>query len=182
MLKVENLTVQYLERTVIDEISFSAAQNRWLMLVGPNGAGKSTIVNAISGIVGYEGEISICDENLLNLKPAILAKKVGVLAQGHSVSYSFTVEEIVKMGRYSYRNGIFSSFGLENEDAVKTALEMTGLSELKNRSALTLSGGELQRTFLAQVFAQDPKLLILDEPANHLDLVYQEKTFELIKT
>ena len=92
----------------------------------------------------------------------------------------FSVEEVVRLGRYAYAPTIFSRHGGE-EQAVHAALEQTGLYELRHQNVLTLSGGELQRTFLAQTFAQDPKLLLLDEPTNHLDLVYQKQVFELIQ-
>ncbi|MBR0355843.1 MAG: ABC transporter ATP-binding protein, partial [Clostridia bacterium] len=98
----------------------------------------------------------------------------------HFVGYAFSVEEVVRLGRYAYAPTIFSRHSGE-EDAVRQALEQTGLWEQRHQSVLTLSGGELQRTFLAQTFCQDPKLLLLDEPTNHLDLVYQKQVFELIQ-
>ena len=86
---------------------------------------------------------------------------------------------MVRLGRYAYAPGIFSKkCGMDN-DMVELALEKTGMTAQRKQSVLTLSGGELQRTFLAQVFAQDPKYLLLDEPTNHLDLVYQRQAFSL---
>ena len=114
------------------------------------------------------------------MKPHELARGIGVLAQNHFVGYSFSVEEVVRLGRYAYAPTIFSPHGGEDR-AVREALEQTGMFEQRHQSVLTLSGGELQRTFLAQTFAQDPKLLLLDEPTNHLDLVYQKQVFELIQ-
>jgi iron complex transport system ATP-binding protein len=96
------------------------------------------------------------------------------------VGYSFSVEEVVRLGRYAYAPNIFSRHSGEDE-AVREALEQTGLYEQRRQSVLTLSGGELQRAFLAQTFCQDPRLLLLDEPTNHLDLVYQKQVFELIQ-
>jgi iron complex transport system ATP-binding protein len=106
---------------------------------------------------------------------------MGVLAQNHFVGYSFSVEEVIKLGRYSYAPGVFSSTHDEDQQKIKEAIEKTGMEPFLRQSVLTLSGGELQRTFLAQLFAQDPQLLILDEPTNHLDLVYQRQVFELIR-
>jgi len=180
MLEVKHLSVKYGSLTIVDDINFSIGENRWLMVVGPNGAGKSTIVNAISQGVPYSGEILYEGQNVHRLKPAQLAQKIGILSQTRSVTYSFTVGEIVKLGRYSYAPGIFNSKTDADTDSVQMALELTGMRELENQSVLELSGGELQRTFLAQVFAQDPELLILDEPTNHLDLVYQKQVFGLI--
>lgn len=181
MLEVKNLTVQYGSLVIVNNVSFSVGENRWLMLVGPNGAGKSTIVNAISQGVTYTGDILYRSQDIRRMKPTNLAQKIGVLSQTRSVSYSFTVGEIVRLGRYSYAPGIFDASGDKDTTSVQNALELTGMLPFKNQSVLTLSGGELQRAFLAQVFAQDPKVLIFDEPTNHLDLVYQKQVFGLIK-
>ena len=180
MLEARDLTVRYGERAVVDGVSFTLEEGRWLMLIGPNGAGKSTIVNAVAQSTSYTGEILFHGENLRRYKPTELARNIGILSQNHSVGYSFTVEEVVRLGRYSYAPGIFSRHSDADEESVERALELTGLTPLMEQSVLTLSGGELQRTFLAQLLAQNPKLLILDEPTNHLDLVYQKQVFALI--
>ena len=181
MLDVNNLTVRIGSLTILNNISFSLKEQQWLMIVGPNGAGKSTIVNAISQGVPYTGKVLFEGADVSKCKPSKLAKNIGVLTQSHNVGYSFSVEEVVRLGRYSYSPGFFSSAdGDDDEERVENALELTGMIPFRNHSVLTLSGGELQRTFLAQIFAQAPKLLILDEPTNHLDLVYQKQVFELI--
>jgi len=181
LLDVHDLSVRYGKLSIVNDVTFSLKPGQWLMVVGPNGAGKSTIVNAVSQGVSYEGTVLFEGADIVRCKPAKLARNMGVLTQNHNVSYSFSVEEVVKLGRYAYSPGIFSSISDEDEDKIKAALELTGMYPIRHQSALTLSGGELQRTFLAQVFAQDPRLLILDEPTNHLDLVYQKQTFGLIK-
>ena len=94
---------------------------------------------------------------------------MGVLAQHHTVGYAFSVEEVVRLGRYAYAPGIFSRRSDEDERSVAEAMELTGVAHIARQSVLTLSGGELQRVFLAQLFAQNPRLLLLDEPTNHLD-------------
>lgn len=181
MLEVRDLTVRFGTRTVVDNVSFSLEEGRWLMLIGPNGAGKSTIVNAVTQSVGYTGQILYRGADVRRMKPTELARHIGILAQNHSVGYSFTVEEVVRLGRYSYAPGIFSRHSDLDEENVQRALDLTGIRPLMDQSVLTLSGGELQRTFLAQLLAQDPQLLILDEPTNHLDLVYQKQVFALIR-
>jgi len=180
MLEVNNLSVCYGSVDIVNNISFSLKENQWMMIVGPNGAGKSTIINAISQGVPYKGRVSFFGTDITSLKPSELAKCIGVLTQNHYVSYPFTVEEVVKLGRYAYSAGIFSTLSEEDYEKINTAIEITGMQPFRNHPVPTLSGGELQRTFLAQVFAQDPKILILDEPTNHLDLVYQKQMFELI--
>ena len=180
MLKGNHITVRYGEHTVVDDLHFKLQEGQWLMLVGPNGAGKSTLIEAISQGVPYTGTIALENKDIRCYKPAQLAQKIGVLSQKNSVGYGYTVEEVVRLGRYAYTSGFLSSIDAEGSGQVQRALEATGLTELRHASVLTLSGGELQRTFLAQVFAQNPQLLILDEPANHLDLVYQQHIFSLI--
>jgi iron complex transport system ATP-binding protein len=180
MLKVENLSVAYGDLTILNGVSFDLAPGEWLMIVGPNGAGKSTLINAITGGVPAKGSVFFEGRNARTMKAHELARGIGVLAQNHFVGYAFSVEEVVRLGRYAYAPTIFSRHSGE-EQVVRAALEQTGLYELRHQSVLTLSGGELQRTFLAQTFCQDPRLLLLDEPTNHLDLVYQKQVFELIQ-
>lgn len=180
LLDVKNLTVRYGEKTILDDVSFSLQEGDWLMIVGPNGAGKSTIVNAISQGVTYSGSVRVLEQDVRSYRPHALAKLVGVLAQTHAMGYGFTVESVVRLGRYAYAPGLLSAMSDEDETAIARALTLTGLTKIAKQNVLTLSGGELQRTFLAQLFAQNPRMLLLDEPTNHLDLVYQKQVFELI--
>ena len=165
MLTGEHITVRYGDSAVVDDLSFRLDEGQWLMLAGPNGAGKSTLIETIAQGTPYTGTI----------------RCIGVLSQKNNVSYAYTVEEVVGLGRYAYKGGLFSGRDDAGKAQVEKALEMTGLTELRHASMLTLSGGETQRVFLAQVFAQNPQVLILDEPANHLDLKYQQHIFSLIR-
>lgn len=181
MLKADNVTVRFDRHTVVDGLSFQLQEGQWLMLVGPNGAGKSTLIHAVAQGVPYTGRMELDGRDLRRYKPAQLAKKIGVLSQQHTVGYAYSVEEVVGLGRYAHAAGFLSGKDEGGEAQVEQALEVTGLKALRHASVLTLSGGELQRTFLAQVFAQNPQILLLDEPANHLDLVYQKHIFSLIQ-
>lgn len=181
MLQGNHITVRYGSFTVVDDLSFHLEEGQWLMLAGPNGAGKSTLIEAIAQGVPYTGSILWKGEDIRTLKPSGLAQKIGVLAQKNNVGYAYTVEEVVDLGRYAYKTGLFSGADDGGKAEVEKALDMTGLSGLRHASMLTLSGGETQRVFLAQVFAQNPQVLILDEPANHLDLKYQQHIFSLIR-
>lgn len=181
MLRGEHITVRYGEHTVVDDLSFDLQEGMWLMLAGPNGAGKSSLIHAVSQGVPYSGKIMLEGKDVRRYRPAQLARKIGVLAQKNHVGYAFSVEEVVGLGRYAHAKGFLAGKDEDGDARVEQALEITGLTALRNASALTLSGGELQRMFLAQVFAQDPSVLILDEPANHLDLVYQKHIFSLIQ-
>lgn len=180
MLKIENVTVRFGNKTAVDGVSFSVAPGQWWMIAGPNGAGKSTLISAMARSVAYSGGIFWDDREIQNYKSADYAKKVGILSQIHKVEYGFSVEEVVSLGRYAYQGGIWGRGDRGGRETVRKALEVTGLADMRQRPVTTLSGGEIQRVFLAQVFAQDPQLLILDEPANHLDLPYQRQLFSLI--
>lgn len=180
LLDVKDLTVRYGNLTIVDHVSFSLHEGDWLMIVGPNGAGKSTIVGAISQGTPYTGEVRFQGRDSRRFRAHEIAKYIGVLAQSHPVGYGFTVGSVVRLGRYAYSPGLFSGRSGEDEAMVARALELTGMTRFADQNVLTLSGGELQRTFLAQIFAQNPRVLLLDEPTNHLDLVYQKQTFELI--
>ena len=171
MLEVRNLHVQYGDFVILDDVSFDLAEGHWLMIAGPNGAGKSTIVNAICGGAPYTGEIRCHGKNVREMKPREMASRIGVLAQKNAVGYSFTAREVIRLGRYAYSQGVFGGRDPGCEDAVEHSLQLT---------VLKLSGGELQRVFLAQLFAQDPQIMILDEPMNHLDLVYQKQLLSLV--
>lgn len=180
MLELNNVSVSYQSSFSLENISFALADGDWLMVIGPNGAGKSTLVKAISGSLNYEGIIKYLNQEVNQISTKEKARAIGILQQKHEMTFDYTVEEIVALGRYAYRESMFAAKTAADEKAINQALEITGLEAYRNRSITTLSGGEQQRTYLAQVFAQDPNILILDEPANHLDLAYQEVIFNII--
>ena len=151
------------------------------MLLGPNGAGKSTTVFALAKTSPYSGLIKLNGKNIQKYSNTEYAQKIGFLSQKNLVAYDFTVAEVVSMGRYAHAQGVFKTLTNEDKAKVGEALKSCGLQDLRNRSVQELSGGEVQRTFLAQVLAQDPEVLILDEPTNNLDLVYQDQIFRLLK-
>ena len=181
MLKLDKVTVRYGESTIVDHLSLQLKEGEWLMLAGPNGAGQSTLIEAIAQGVPYTGNISLNGRDVRTYKSNQLARRIGVLSQKNSIAYAYTVEEIVSLGRYAHTSGLFASRDRDGRKHIEKALKLTGLTHLRHANMLTLSGGELQRAFLAQVFAQNPQILILDEPANHLDLMYQKQVFSLIQ-
>ena len=180
MLTAEHVTVRYGAKVAVDDLSFRLEAGQWLMLVGPNGAGKSSLIKAVAQTIPHEGAIALEGADLGAMRPADRARAVGVVSQHNSAQYAYTVEEIVRLGRYAHRRGFFQRPDEGDEEAVSLALERTGMTEYRRASILALSGGELQRAFLAQAFAQDPNLLILDEPTNHLDLKYQQHILDLV--
>ncbi len=181
MLEVRDITVRYGRTAVLDSFSVSVEEGQWLMMAGPNGAGKSTTLGAIACSIPCTGRLLFDGRDLKAMRSIERARLTGVLTQNHYVGYSFSVEEVVRLGRYSHSTGLFSKKDRRDDEAVEYALSVTGMEKQRSQSVLTLSGGELQRTFLAQVFAQEPRLLLLDEPTNHLDLIYQKQIFALIR-
>ncbi len=181
MLEVKDLTVSYGDRTILDQVSFQVKAGDWLAVIGPNGAGKTTLIKAISQGAPYSGSIQLKGRDIRDYKARQRARLVGTLAQLHYLNYPFTVEEVIRLGRYAYRSGFFSRPHEEDEEKIQQAIDITGLRSLLGQSVLTLSGGEVQRVFLAQLFAQDPDLLLLDEPTSHLDLAYQKQIFSLLE-
>lgn len=180
MLKVRGVTVRYGGKTVLDAADLQVGPGEWWMVAGPNGAGKSTLIAAVAQAVPYEGSVLIRGRDARSFTAGELARQVGVLDQQHAAGYGFTVREVAALGRYAYGRGFFGGGDPEGPEKLRQALDATGLTDLQGRSILTLSGGERQRVFLAQALAQDPALLLLDEPANHLDLIYQQQLFSLI--
>jgi iron complex transport system ATP-binding protein len=181
MLSVKNISVNISGKDIVKDVSFDLENNEMLMIIGPNGAGKTTLVKAVMQNIKHTGETFLFEQNITEIPKNQLAKKIAVLTQEHTQQFSFTVSEVVSLGRYVYREGFFGKAGGHDRDKIDEAMSITGIYDLKDRSVLTLSGGELQRVFLAQVFAQDPNILILDEPLNHLDLNFQISIFKTLK-
>ena len=156
MLEVKHLSVRYGEKQAVSDASFTLHTGEWLMISGPNGAGKSTLLEALMQGVEYTGEITLDGQSLRAMKPRDRARKIGLLAQRYAAGYAFTVEEVVRLGRYAYHDAL-SGFDAADEAAVEQALKETGTLELRNHPISQISGGELQRAFLAQLFAQNPE-------------------------
>lgn len=182
MLKLDNVSCGYNDDIFVKNISFELFGGENLCIVGPNGCGKSTLLKAIVGIINYKGKITIDNKDLKKLKRKEVASQIAFLSQITSVSFSYSVFETVMLGRYCKMDSlVFSSYTKKDVEFVNECLKNVGIFELKDRSITELSGGELQRVFLARVFAQEPKIIILDEPTNHLDLKHQIELIDYLK-
>ena len=179
MLKAENITVCAGGKAIVSDVSFALEKGQWLMLLGPNGAGKSTLLRAVSRAIRHEGEVTLLGRDIRTYRPRELALHIGVMSQDAGVHGEFTVEEIVSLGRYAHR-GMLAPQHTDTERRVSEVLDTVGLSAQRTQRMQTLSGGERQRAFLAQVLCQDPDILMLDEPGNHLDLVYHKQLLDVI--
>lgn len=179
MIEVEKLSYEVEGVKILEEISLGVWKNKFVGIIGANGCGKSTLLKNIYGVLKeHRGVVKIESIDIKNLTPKKLAKKMAVLSQKQGLNFDFTVREIVEMGRYTHQKSIFER---KRERIVDEAIEKVGLSHLEDRSLLSLSGGEIQRVFIARAIAQDSEIFILDEPTNHLDIKYQLEVMRIIK-
>ena len=170
------------KKVILHPISFELMPGRILGIVGPNGSGKSTLLRLLyrylrptSGIVRVDGI------DISKMPARQLACKVAAVLQEHPSDFSFTVREIVGLGRTPHRRWFGSADGERDNEIMHFALTRLNLHELADRELSTLSGGERQRVMVARALAQEPTILILDEPTNHLDIRQQLETIKLLK-
>lgn len=182
MLTVEHLSCGYGKTQVIHDLSFRVKAGGRLCILGPNGCGKTTLLRALAGVIPYQGHLEADGVSLQGLSPKQRAKKIALMSQFSQTAFDYTVFETVMLGRYAHRSeSLFPVETAADRDAVEDALRRTGVWELRERLVTRLSGGQLQRVFLARTFAQEPQVILLDEPANHLDLRYQAELLESLR-
>ncbi len=182
MLEIKNIKAGYSNIEILKDISFKVNKGESLTVIGKNGCGKSTLLKVLSGNLDFKGEILIDGVSIKKLKHRQIARKICMLSQSTQLYFNYTVYEIVKMGRYVHsKSRIFNNYTKEDEKIVLEALQIVDLADLKNKPVNTLSGGQVQRVFLAKIIAQDPEVLLLDEPTNNLDLPYQIEFINFLK-
>ncbi len=151
-------------------------------IIGPNGCGKSTLLSVMSNInVPQSGQVLLDGKALADFKPKELAKKLAVVHQQNNAPSDMTVEKLTSYGRIPYKN-LFSSTTEEDEQAVEWALACTNLTDQREVPIDELSGGQMQRVWIAMALAQKTPFLLLDEPTTYLDIYYQYELLELIKS
>ena len=181
MISVENIDAGYGGEMIINNVSMDIEKGKFIGLVGPNGSGKTTLLRVISAMLKpASGKVLLNDKNIHNIKKRELAKTMAVLPQDSNLPLPFTVRQIVLMGRFPY----LPATGRETQkdfDIADNAMKMADVAHLSDRAITELSGGERQRTLIAMCIAQQPKILLLDEPTSHLDIGHQISVFDLIK-
>lgn len=182
LLHVEGLSAGYGEDDIIRNISFNLYEGNRLVILGPNGCGKTTLIRAVTTTLPSAGVLLSEGEDMRRMKPAKLASRMAVLAQLESAYFAYSVYDTVMMGRYHLlRSGWLGEPGDTDHEVVGEVLRQVGLWELKDQLITGLSGGQLQRVFLARTFAQEPGIIFLDEPTNHLDLRHQTELIAYLK-
>ncbi len=178
-IEVQGLKMTYEAEPVLDGTAFKVDRGDLVALLGANGAGKSTLLRCISRILQPTGgHIYLDDRELRQLGSKDAARLMAVVPQETAADFDFTVEDIVTMGRFPYLRR-FQKEDQNDFEIVGRAMEITGISHLANRSIATLSGGEKQRVIIARAVAQQPEVLLLDEPTANLDIGYQSMLLEL---
>ena len=181
MLDIQDLTVSYGKKTVLNKVSLTVSPGEVLGLIGPNGAGKSTLIRAVSGVVPKRaGGICWKEQDLNNLSPSQRARILAVVPQARQLGGAFSVEQTVMMGRTAYMNWLGQPQE-EDDEQVRLAMEKTNTTQLAHRRVAELSGGEQQRVLLARALAQTTPVLLLDEPTTHLDLQHQVSLLSLVR-
>ncbi len=182
-LKLENFHTGYKNRSIVKNINFSIDSSEWLSVIGPNGSGKSTLIKGILGITkSLKGNIYLKNTNIKNFTNKRIAQTISFLPQQLNVNLNITVGDLVALGRSPYKE--FWEFDLNkiDQEIINESLYLVDMYDLKDILINQISGGQCQRAYLAMALAQDPEILILDEPTNALDLKYQIKFLEIIKT
>ncbi|WP_456366417.1 ABC transporter ATP-binding protein [Thermococcus sp.] len=165
-----NVSFSYGSRKVLKDVAFSAGRGELIAVIGPNGAGKSTLLKCISGILKPEGRVELDSLDVLSLPPRERARLIAYVPQSSYPEFNFTVREFVEMGTY-FTGG-----------NVDEALAKVGMLERGGDSIMKLSGGEYQLVMIARALAQNPRVMLLDEPTSHLDINHALSVMELLSS
>ena len=180
-ISAHGLTYEVEAQRLLDEVSLEAGQGRLVGLIGPNGAGKTTLLRAMSGILrASAGAVRLDGADIQSLSSQEVAAGLALVPQIAPYTHGFTSMELVLMGRYPHL-GRFQVEGREDGRIAAEALRLTDTERFANRTLDTLSGGERQRVFVARALAQQPRILLLDEPTSNLDVLHQMKAMELVR-
>jgi len=181
LLHFGELGFSFGQRTIFTHLDASVAAGGCIALVGPNGCGKTTLLSLAAGTLKpSHGDVSLNGQPLRSLSQRTIARSIALVPQNVEVSFGFTVQQFVEQGRTPYLK-MFGGMSGEDRNAVDHAMELTDTRSLRSRVFNQLSGGERQRVKIALGLAQQPSLLLLDEPTQHLDIGRQVELIDLVK-
>ncbi|MFJ5720724.1 ABC transporter ATP-binding protein [Streptomyces sp. NPDC093149] len=179
-LRAERVSREAGGRLVLDGVHLAPPPGATVGLIGPNGSGKSTLLRVLAGVLAPEtGVVTLDGRRLDEIGRRTVARRVAVVDQHAVTQVELSVLDVVRLGRIPHRRA-WAAPGREDDEAVREALERTGLADRCGQSWHTLSGGERQRVQIARALAQRPRELLLDEPTNHLDIQHQLELMSLI--
>ena len=182
LLAVSNLSFSYGRKRILDGVSFSIHKAGTVALLGANGAGKTTLLKICAGLLAHAtGEIRFHGRPLSDYSRRDVAQKIALVPQEVQVSFHFTVQQLVEQGRTPHLPSLFAGLRQSDKAVVKEAMDCADIGHLRNRSFNDLSGGERQRVKIALAIAQQPELLLLDEPTQHLDIGRQAEVFSVLR-
>ena len=168
-------------KTLLDGVDLNAAHGQMVGLIGPNGAGKSTFLRAVSGILRVQGgSVHLDGSDLRSMTSKEMAAAMAIVPQIVPYTHGFTAMELVLMGRYPHL-GRFQIEGKEDTRIAREAMRLTETEQFAERTLDTLSGGERQRVIVSRALAQQPRILLLDEPTSNLDVLHQLKVLGLVR-
>lgn len=180
-ISARDLTYEVEAGKLLDRVDLRADRGQLVGLIGPNGAGKSTLLRAISGILRHqEGTISLDGTDLNAISAKEVAARLALVPQIAPYTHGFTALELVLMGRYPHL-GRFQIEGAEDDHIARDSMRLTEIEQFAERTLDTLSGGERQRVFVSRALAQQPRVLLLDEPTSNLDVFHQMKVLDLVR-
>lgn len=181
-LAIRHLTGGYDDRAIVEAINLNLEAGEWLSLLGANGSGKSTLLRLASRILNPQaGTVLLNGHDIHHLAPQTVARQLALLPQHQRLPAGFTVEQLVSLGRSPHQPWWQWELDAAGRAQVEKALHWTEIVHYRDRAVTELSGGERQRAFLALALAQDPQVLLLDEPTTFLDLHYQLQLLALLK-
>lgn len=168
MIKITNLSVE----NRLQAVNLDIQKGEVFGLIGPNGAGKSSLLNAICGLITSSGEIFLNNANIDELSPTEKAQKIAMQPQFVETAWALSVHDVVSLGRIPW--------GDSNQQIIQSAMQQANVNELSSRHVDELSGGEMARVWLARVLANQPQVLLMDEPVANLDIHYQQAVMRLL--
>ena len=181
MLCIKGLDCGYHDRQILRDINLEVSAKEMVGIIGPNGSGKTTLLRAVSRLLKPKGgSIHLDGKDIWQMKYRELAKKIAVVSQG-SPEETLTVEEFVLLGRIPYFEGLQFLETNHDFEVAKECMALTDVLKLKDRPIGQISGGERQLALIARALAQEPALLLLDEPTTYLDIAHQVGMLDLIR-
>jgi iron complex transport system ATP-binding protein len=182
LISATGISGGYLAKPIIQDFTLEVGAGEWVSCIGPNGSGKSTLLRLLSRILPVQqGHVLLDGKALHHCSPREVARQLAILPQHQHLPKGLTVRQLVSLGRSPHQPWWKWELDLHDQKIVETALSQVQLTSLAEYPIEQLSGGERQRAFLALALAQEPKVLLLDEPTTYLDLRYQLELLDLLR-